>query len=156
MRKSALLAATVLIIMNLIWGSAVIAEDEMCVPMGEIALEPISAKPERSEVYFPHAEHFGYNCQVCHHTWDKTTPIVGCTTSGCHDLAEPPITNGNRPVKDPLVQIQYFRNAFHELCIGCHKDIKKQNRATEASKLALGEKLSPAGPTSCLACHPKE
>ena len=43
-----------------------------------------------------------------------------------------------------------------ESCIGCHKEIKKTNKALEASKMALGEQLAATGPTGCNECHPKE
>lgn len=61
-----------------------------------------------------------------------------------------------KPVKDPAMKIRYFKKAYHDMCIGCHKEIKKKNKALEASKASLGEKLAPTGPTGCNQCHPKE
>ena len=42
MRKSVLLVTVVL--MSLIWGTLLVADDEMCVPMGEITIEPLVMK----------------------------------------------------------------------------------------------------------------
>jgi hypothetical protein len=154
MRKFVLLVTVVL--MSLFWGTVLIADDEMCVPLGEITLSPLVQEAKRAEVAFPHAAHFNYSCQECHHKWDKTSAIQSCTTAGCHDLQAPPTMDDGKPIKDPKMKVRYFRNAYHEKCIGCHKEIKMENKAMEATKTALGEKLSPTGPTSCGQCHPKE
>jgi hypothetical protein len=154
MRKSVLLVTVVM--MTMVWGTLLVADDEMCVPMGEITLEPLNEEAKRSEVVFPHAVHFSYSCQECHHKWDNESPIVGCSTSGCHDLAKAPKMEDGKPAKDPALKIRYFKNAYHDMCIGCHKEIKVKNKAMEASKASLGEKLAPTGPTGCNQCHPKE
>jgi uncharacterized protein YlaI len=153
MRKSVLLVTVVL--MSMIWGTLLVADEQMCVPM-EITIEPLIEDAKRSEVAFPHAVHFSYSCQECHHKWDTKSTIVNCTTSGCHDLDKAPKTDDGRPVKDPAVSIRYYKKAYHDMCIGCHKKIKKSNKEIEASKASLGEKLSPTGPTGCNQCHPKE
>jgi hypothetical protein len=154
MRKSVLLVSIVLV--SVVWGSLLIADDEMCVPMGEITLKPLVEESKRSEVVFPHAGHFSYACQRCHHKWGGEDPIVGCTTSGCHDLEKVAKTDDGKLVKDPVLKMRYYKNAFHDMCIGCHKEIKKQNKLMEASKAALGEELPATGPTGCVQCHPKE
>ena len=154
MRKSVLIAAIVM--MSLVCGSLLIADDEMIVPLGDITIEPLVEESKRSEVVFPHGVHFSYSCQECHHKWDTKAPIVGCTTSGCHDLTEAPKTEDGKLVKDPAMAIRYYKKAYHDMCISCHKAIKKQNKALEASKAALGEELQATGPTSCNDCHPKE
>jgi hypothetical protein len=141
---------------GLIWGSTVIAEDEMCVPMDDITIEPLTDDAKRSEVEFPHAVHFSYSCQQCHHSWNLAEPIVGCTTSGCHDLDALPVDENGKPVKAKEQSIRYYKNAYHEMCIGCHKDIKVQNKASEESMKALGQTLPAAGPTGCNLCHPKD
>lgn len=154
MRKSVLLVTMVLITM--IWGSLLVADDEMCVPMGEITIGPLTDDAKRSEVAFPHPVHFSYSCQDCHHKWDTKSPIAGCTASGCHDLEQAPKTDDGKPVKDDVLNIRYYKKAYHDMCIGCHKEIKRKNKVMEASKASLGEKLPPTGPTSCKQCHPKE
>jgi len=154
MRKSVLFVTVVL--MGLVWASLLIADDEMCVPMGEITLASLAKDAQRSEVTFPHAVHFSYACQECHHKWNKIEAIQSCTTSGCHDLDKAPVDEKGKPVKDKVIKARYYKNAYHDNCIGCHKEIKMKNRAMEASKAALGEKLPPTGPTGCIQCHPKE
>ena len=155
MQKITLALATGLMVLILVWGPAVSAEEEMCVPMGEITLSPLTDEPERSEVAFPHAVHFSYNCQQCHHKWDLETPITSCGTSGCHDLAELPKDDQGRVTADAEQKIRYYKNAFHSSCIGCHKEIKKENLKAEAMQLA-GAVIKPTGPTGCIQCHPAE
>ena len=136
-------------------GSIAVAEEEMCVPMGEITLSSLAQEAKRSEVTFPHAVHFSYACQQCHHKWNGEAPIVGCTTSGCHDLAELPTAKDGKKTIDPTEKVRYYKEAFHTSCIGCHKDIAVKNKAAEASGMALSEKLPATGPTGCNQCHPK-
>ncbi len=152
MRKTVLLVTVVFLMMS----SQLPAEEQMCVPMGEITLAPLNEEPKRSDVAFPHAVHFSYACQECHHTWDGQSQVVSCSTSGCHDLTEAPKTEDGKPVKDRMQNIRYFKTAFHESCIGCHKEIKVKRKALEASKASLDEPLPATGPTSCNQCHPKE
>jgi hypothetical protein len=156
MQKSVLTVGILaMALVGTIWGSTVIAADEMCVPMEDITIAPLTADAKRSEVTFPHAVHFSYACQQCHHTWNLTEPVVGCTTSGCHDLDAMPLDDKGRPTKDSAMAARYYKNAYHAMCIGCHKDIKAQNKATEASMKALGKPLPAAGPTGCNQCHPQ-
>ena len=153
MRKSVLFVTVVLMV--LVWGSLLIADDEMCVPMGEITLASLAKDAQRSDVAFPHSAHFSYSCKECHHKWNGKEAIQSCTTSGCHDLEKAPMDKDGKPVQDKLLKIRYYKNAFHANCLGCHKTIKMKNKSMEASKAALGEKLSPTGPTGCNQCHPK-
>ena len=91
MQKSVfLMAVVVLLVSGLAWGLAAASEEEMCVPLGEITLESIASEAQRESVSFPHAVHFTYECQRCHHTWDNQSAIQSCTTSACHDLTEAP------------------------------------------------------------------
>lgn len=154
MRKTVFFVTVVLI--SMVWGSLLIADDEMCVPMGEIVIEPLAEDAKRSEVTFRHTVHFSYNCRECHHKWSGKEPITGCATSGCHDLDKAPKTEEGKPSKDPLLQARYYKNAYHKMCIGCHKEIKMQAKKMEAVKTSLGEKLPATGPTGCNQCHPKE
>lgn len=147
MHKKVLLLA---VIAFFLCGSIVTAEDEMCVPMGEITINRLAKEPMRSEVTFPHAKHFNYACQQCHHKWDTQTPIQSCQTSGCHDLAAKPDT------KDKAELARYYKEAYHNNCIGCHKELKKEYQAKENSVLGVNEKLPAPGPTACIQCHPKE
>ena len=130
--------------------TAVVAEEEMVVPLGTIELSaPEDVEATRSAVAFPHAQHFDFACNVCHHEWTYDDPeSLGCMTSGCHDVTEAP--------KDKSEAMLYFKNAYHASCIGCHKEIKAKNKAMEMSKRSVEGNLARTGPTSCNACHPKE
>ena len=129
--------------------------DQLCIPMNTIELKPLSgAEQHRSSVEFPHSAHFGYRCQRCHHTWKGTEEIQNCTTSGCHDqLATPVNAQGQIPAGQAAVK--YYKKAYHQLCIDCHKKIKQQNKALELSKKKLTAELPKTGPTGCIECHPK-
>ena len=156
MRKTiGMLTAAVFVLLALIW-MPVGAQEEMIVPMGEIVIKPLVPEPRRSAVSFPHAVHFDFSCRECHHTWKKEQPILGCTATGCHDVAEVPRDAEGRPEKNPAVQIRYFKNAYHQMCIGCHLQIAKNNEVVQATRLpGGGKKLAPTGPTGCIQCHPQ-
>jgi hypothetical protein len=130
--------------------------DELCIPMQTLVLEPLSgAEQHRSPVQFPHATHFSYVCRRCHHDWNGKTEVQTCTTSGCHDQVKTPKNEGVAESSETL-PIKYYKKAYHELCIGCHKDIKQKNKELELSKKTLTVELAKAGPTACIKCHPKQ
>ncbi len=145
-----------LILLTVLTGITWAEEDEMCVPMGDIILKSLSAEAQRSSVEFPHAVHFDYSCRECHHKWVKENAIQSCATSGCHELAEAPKDKDGKPSTDALQQIKYYKNAYHAMCIGCHKEIKKANKALEATRLSGDAKLAATGPTGCIQCHPRD
>ena len=129
------------------------SSDDLCIPLGVISVKPPqSVKQNLSPVDFPHSKHFVFNCRECHHTWDLGIEVSGCMTSGCHDLIKAPEKS------EKINAIMYYKKAFHEKCIGCHKEIKKQNLVMEkkASIDAKNLKIQKAGPTGCRDCHPKE
>ena len=149
-----------LILIVLIFGSSLMvsgqdAGEDLCIPMGSFLLEPPeSVTAKRSAVDFPHSRHFDFNCIECHHKWDKESQIDGCTTSGCHDLAETPKKASKKAVSDKEA-IKYFKNAYHKACIGCHKEIKAGNLSAE-SKLRVSDTdtvIKNVGPITCKACH---
>jgi nitrate/TMAO reductase-like tetraheme cytochrome c subunit len=132
------------------------SDEEMCVPMGIITLEPPdSVEPQRSSVEFPHSKHFIDNCKTCHHTWTFTEPIKSCTASGCHDLSASPRKPEKGPV-DLAKEILYYKAAYHQNCIGCHQEIKIQNMKLEMTYKKLNKELPKSGPTGCIECHPRE
>lgn len=88
----------------------------------------------QKSVPFPHSKHAAVECAKCHHTMAKDGVAKKCTTSGCHDSLE---AKGKDNAKD----IKLVENAFHNQCIECHKDMKKENK--------------PTGPSACGKCHTK-
>ena len=148
------------IVIILMTGSAAIvlgeSEDEMIVPMGIITLSaPDSVEAKRSAVEFPHDIHLKFECRTCHHKWEAPEIIQGCTASGCHDVEVSPIRAGQGNVPKEQA-IKYYKSAYHQLCIGCHKEMKKTNKQLELSLKKLPEELPVTGPTGCFLCHPKE
>ena len=149
------------VILAVIFGNAMVvsgkSEDEtMSVPLGIISLgPPEETEAKRPSVPFPHSTHFAYTCNTCHHQWEMDTKIENCTTSGCHDGTESPIKAGGGKVEEEAL-INYFKTAYHKMCISCHKKIKAENTRLEKSGRVLKSKLPNAGPTSCNGCHVKE
>ncbi len=148
-------------VMAIIFGSMRVvsgeeAPEDMVVPMGTIVLSaPDGVEQKRAPVDFPHSRHFGFECQTCHHTWEGTTQIKGCMTSGCHDALEA-ATKSRQGTPLRAEEIRYFKKAYHESCIGCHKVMRLKNRKIEMSGKKLDGPLPNPGPTSCIECHPKE
>jgi hypothetical protein len=149
------------LILALIFGNAMIVSGEsdgetMSVPLGIIPLEPPeSVEAKKPSVEFPHATHFDFKCQTCHHTWEKLSPIESCGTSDCHDVAEAPKKSEN-PQDYQDLAARYYKSAYHKLCIGCHKEMKLKNQQLEMSGRVLKENLPNVGPTSCKECHLEE
>lgn len=138
--------------------SIAVSEDleELCIPLQTLVIEPLSgAEQQRASVEFPHGTHFNYACQRCHHTWNGREEIKNCTTSGCHDqLATPKQSDSD--MSPEALALTYYKKAYHQLCIGCHKQIKQQNKQIELSKKPITTALAKTGPTGCIECHPKE
>jgi hypothetical protein len=138
------------------WGVAVAGDEEMCVPMGIITLNPPSTvEAKRASVEFPHGQHFALACNNCHHTWAGAEPVMGCMTSGCHDLETLPRKEGSKAI-DKDQAFKYYKNSYHGMCIGCHKMMKTEIRQMANTFSSIDGKLPTTGPTSCIECHPKE
>jgi hypothetical protein len=130
-------------------------ETELCVPMGVIVLSaPEKAEPKNAPVNFHHSKHFMYECRKCHHKWEGNTENLSCGTSNCHDLASNPQTEGKKAKS--VTAYRYFKNAYHDQCIGCHKANKEKNAKLELSKKVLKSNLQNPGPTGCIECHPRQ
>jgi len=148
--------------MVLVFGSMTIVggqetDAEMVVPMGAIEIQPPEeVEQTRSPVEFPHSQHFAsIDCKTCHHDWKGTEIIKSCTTADCHDVTVSP-TKSEKNASNPVLEVRYYKTAYHRMCIGCHKEIKIQNKKLEMSDKQLKEKLTIPGPTSCIECHPKD
>ncbi len=130
--------------------------EEMCIPMGTFYIEPPeSIEASRSKVSFPHSLHFSYNCNVCHHTWTGEGQIKNCMTSGCHDQTQSP-KKAVREGSFSAEAIQYFKYAYHNQCIGCHREIRQANAKAEKRRRLGSVTIRKTGPTGCVQCHPRE
>ncbi len=127
------------------------SDDELCLPLGEIGLvPPEGVEAKRSPVEFPHSQHFAYNCKECHHKWTGNDEIQGCMAGGCHDLTQAPKKGDAEPV------VRYYKKAYHQMCINCHKTLAQQNEKAEKAQGIGKTEIVPTGPTGCIECHPKE
>jgi hypothetical protein len=130
--------------------------DTISVPVGTIILKaPEGIKAKRADVDFPHSVHFSNKCQDCHHKWDGVSQIPSCAASNCHDLLKSPQKPEETAV-DPNLAVRYYKAAYHQSCIECHKGIKIQNKAMAMSNKLPGKSLQKVGPTACIKCHPKQ
>jgi len=154
--RSLWLVGVVLLIGIASLGIAVAEDGEMCVPMGVITLEPPEGvEAKRSAVDFQHGRHFVLACNECHHTWKGDAPVVGCMTSGCHDLKTLPRKEDSKSI-DKTKAHRYYKNAYHGQCIGCHKTMQQEIEKMSATLAEIDGKLPVTGPTGCIDCHPKE
>jgi nitrate/TMAO reductase-like tetraheme cytochrome c subunit len=76
-------------------------------------------------------------------------------TAGCHDETEA-ATKARQGTPTRAEEIRYFKKAYHESCIGCHKVMRLKNRKIEMSGKKIEAPLPNPGPISCSGCHPKE
>ena len=157
-----IVTAVALLIFLITGGLSAVAEnaevtmDAIFVPVGRLALAPpVGVTPKRSAVAFPHSRHFGYTCMTCHHKWDGNSQVKSCTASNCHDQLSLPLKS-KKAMDDPPESIRYYKYAFHQQCISCHREIKTHNEKFERSRRKLKEPLQWPGPTGCVDCHPRE
>ena len=143
-------------------GLAAVAEekevtmDAIFVPVGRLALAPpVGVTAKRSAVAFPHSQHFDYHCKTCHHKWDGNSQVQSCTASKCHDQLSLPVKS-KKARANSLEAIRYFKYAFHQQCISCHREIRIHNKKLEQSRKKIKAPLQRPGPTSCVGCHPRE
>jgi len=155
MRRVNIAMVSLMIIAVFVVNGVTAGEEEMCIPMGTLTLEPpAGVKQERASVDFPHALHFNYNCKRCHHMWDAKSEIKGCMAAGCHDQA----TYTKKPLRKgqyEAASMKYYKYAYHNNCRTCHVELK-----TERTKMEMSyeepEKLPETGPVGCEECHPKD
>jgi len=132
-------------------------EKSLSVPIGTLVLKPPeSVTPAKTSVEFPHSRHFIYNCKECHHKWNQDARLLTCATSNCHDLVKAP-KKATAGKSANVLAVKYYKKAFHQKCIRCHQQIKKQNAVKEKSPRLADKnlKLQNTGPTGCIQCHPK-
>ncbi len=121
--------------------------DAVYLPVGTLTIAaPRGVVAKRAPVAFPHSNHFGYTCKTCHHGWDGFAPVKGCAASGCHDMLK---VTASKP------DVRYFKTAYHQKCIACHKHLTRERQNMEFSKKVLSQPLPQTGPSSCVGCHPR-
>ena len=129
--------------------------DAIYLPVGRLVLAPpVGVAPRRSAVVFPHSQHFGYACRTCHHKWDGYTPVRGCMASGCHDRIAPQKKRA-AGISSADHDVRYYKYAYHQICISCHRRLAIGRQELERSKAVLSEPLPNTGPTGCVECHPR-
>lgn len=137
------------------WVFAKDTMDAVYLPVGTLTLSaPRGMVPQRSPVAFPHSRHFDYTCKSCHHTWDGLSQVSSCAASGCHDQAAPDKGKKTKSASDPS-DTRFFRAAYHQNCITCHKRLKLKRQNLEKSGAVRTQPLPKTGPTGCIECHPK-
>ncbi len=157
MKKPSLPVLMVMVTLFLVspWAFAKDTMDAVYLPVGTLTLStPRGMVPQRSPVAFPHSRHFDYTCKSCHHTWDGLSQVSSCAASGCHDQVT---ANRGKKVKrapDPANK-PYFKAAYHQNCIACHKRLKLKRQKLEYSGTVLAKPLPRTGPTGCIECHHK-
>jgi len=103
----------------------------------EIYIDNVSAynRKNRAAVYFSHENHMEtFECLDCHHNYQNGENVLdedeldedgSARCAACHS-------------KDASIEL---RTAYHRQCIGCHRQVNKQ----EAARL----------PITCGDCHPR-
>lgn len=111
----------------------------------EITIQsPLWPKPTKGAVKFNHVAHttdLGVKCEECHHvfqdgknTWKPGDPVKKCEE--CHTEAT---IKGEKKLSEAEQKLN-LKLAFHDNCVACHKDAKKQNKESKA-------------PVTCKECH---
>ena len=92
-----------------------------------------------------HAKEYGAKCEDCHHViengknvWKEGDKVQKCQE--CHN--EPTIKGEKKLPKDK--QKLNLKLSYHKNCQGCHKKLKKKDKA-KYGKI----------PTTCIKCHTK-
>jgi len=93
-----------------------------------------------------HATEYGGKCTDCHHVFKDGKNVFkeGDEVKKCHDCHNEPTIKGEKKLP-PDKQKLNLKLAFHNNCQGCHKELKKKDKA-KYGKI----------PTTCIQCHPKE
>ena len=103
----------------------------------------------KSPVTFSHKKHsaeYGAKCVDCHHVMKdgKNTWKEGDKVQLCQECHNEPTVTGEKKLSEAQQKLN-LKLAFHNNCQGCHKDLKKKDKA-KYGKI----------PTTCIQCHPKE
>jgi len=102
----------------------------------------------KGPVNFHHKKHqddYKIKCDQCHHVYKdgKNTWKEGDKVQKCQECHNEPTVTGEKKLS-PDKQKLNLKLAFHENCQGCHKEMKKKDKA-KYGKI----------PTTCIKCHTK-
>lgn len=123
--------------------------DSLQVPLKTIIIKaPDQSRTKKTPVLFAHSTHLKFSCVACHHNWDRTGPVQGCSSAGCHEQLMPSPPSGKPSQAKNVMSIT---GAYHRACRQCHRDQQKELAEMGVSK---ADRES-AVPVSCDGCHPK-
>jgi hypothetical protein len=117
----------------------------------EIQIQHEGFENTKGIVTLTHQKHVAdhkIGCGECHHD-DKGKPRTdlkdGDEVKTCFECHTKPGTLKGKKAKglSKAELMAYVGNAFHENCIGCHKDYNKKNKTK-------------AAPQKCTGCHPRK
>ena len=117
----------------------------------EVKIQHEGFENTKGIVTFTHQKHvtdFKLACSECHHD-DKGKPLTdlkeGDEVKTCFECHTKPGELKGKKAKglSKTELIAYVGNAFHQNCIGCHRDYNKKNKTK-------------AAPQKCTDCHPKK
>jgi Ni/Co efflux regulator RcnB len=92
-----------------------------------------------------HQEEYKIKCDQCHHVYKdgKNTWKEGDKVQKCMECHNEPTIKGEKKLPEDKQKLN-LKIAFHENCQGCHKEMKKKDKAKYAKI-----------PTTCIKCHTK-
>jgi len=92
-----------------------------------------------------HQEEYKVKCDQCHHVYKdgKNTWKEGDKVQKCEECHNEPTIKGEKKLPEAKQKLN-LKIAFHENCQGCHKEMKKKDKA-KYGKI----------PTTCIKCHTK-
>jgi hypothetical protein len=93
-----------------------------------------------------HQEDYKIKCTECHHVYKdgKNVWKKGDEVKKCQECHNEPTIKGEKKLPKAQQKLN-LKLAFHDNCVGCHKELKKKDKAKYAKI-----------PTTCVKCHPKE
>jgi Class III cytochrome C family len=110
---------------------------------------PFSHKKHSEDYVKAYAKIYPNGCGDCHHD-DKGKPIAGLKADSkvqacieCHKKCGEAPKGKDAPKLDKKQKLDYHSEAFHDNCIGCHKEFNKEFKPKKA-------------PVTCNDCHPKK
>ena len=92
-----------------------------------------------------HAEEYGGKCEECHHVYENGKNVwkEGDKVQKCMECHNEPTIKGEKKLPEDKQKLN-LKLAFHNNCQGCHKELKKKDKA-KYGKI----------PTTCIKCHTK-